>query len=446
MKQEYKNVLEKTIDLAKKSGAQEADVILNTGTSFSLSAQNGEIDKYKLSGSSVIGIRSIKDNKIGISYSESMDDDALELAAKTAVDNAKNSDVNEYESISIKSDGDLISESKYKKEEVSTQEKIDFCLKLESEVKARDSRVQAVPYNGFSEGESATYYLNSLGTFGYDSEFNMSCYTSALIHEGNKNSMHYHGVMGSNLKSLDLDACVDESLEHASQWLNAEAVKTGQYDIIFTPETFVDVFYCFGNIFSAKAAWDKVNPFSEKLNKEVAHRELSIVDVPNYADAFFNYEFDSEGVKRKDLNLIENGVLSNFYHNTSTAKYFKTQTTGHASRGPRSSLGVGGTNMLIKAGKSSESSTRSGEYLEIHSLQGLHSGANSISGEFSFGASGYLCKDGQRVAPVKGITVAGNYHQMLMKIKAIGDVIHSNTNKSFFAPTIRFESLAVAGK
>lgn len=446
MNQDYRDVLEKTISLTQKYGADASDIILNTGSSFSISAQNNEIDKFKFSGSTVLGVRAIKDQKVGVTFSESLDDDALDLAVKTAIDNAKNSDVNEYETICIKEEKDLISGNKYEKDEATTKEKIDFCLKLESEVKARDSRVQAVPYNGFSEGESATYYMNSLGTFGFDSEFNMSCYTSALIHEGDKNAMHYHGVMGTSLKSLDFETCVSESLEHASNWLNAGPVDTAHYDVVFTPEAFVDVFYCFGNIFSAKAAWEKVNPFADKLGTQVAHSELTITDVPNYKDAFFNYEFDSEGVRRKDLTLIENGELKNFFHNTATANYFKTQTTGHASRGPRSSLGVGGTNKLISSGTTSQRDITSGTYLEIHSLQGLHSGANSISGEFSFGASGYLCEDGKRVLPVKGITVAGNYHHMLMNIKAIGDVIHPNTSRSFFAPTIRFTELAVAGK
>ena len=188
-----------------------------------------------------------------------------------------------------------------------------------------------------------------------------------------------------------------------------------------------------------------MNPFSEKLGQKVATSELSIIDVPQYRDAFFKYDFDSEGVKRSDLVLIQDGVLQSFYHNTSTAHYFKTKTTGHASRGPRSPLAVAGTNCLIQTGKTAESTIRNGEYLEIHALQGLHSGANAISGEFSFGASGYLCRDGRRIQPVKGITVAGNYHKMLMQIKAIGDTLFANTDNSFFLPTIRFDSVAVAG-
>jgi PmbA protein len=437
--------LEKILSYAKKFGADQSDAILNTGTSFNLSSQNAEIDKYKLSGSSVVGIRVIKDQKIGLSYSESLDDDALELAAKNAVENARYADINEHEHIVVKSESDLIAKNIYDPDKASTQEKIDFTLKLESEVRRRDNKVQAVPYNGLSESLAETYYLNSLGTFAFDDEYYLSCYTSALLKEGNDNSMHFHGVISRTLKDLDLEACVSESLEHAANWLKAKPVKTGKYDIIFTHDQFVAVFQCFQNIFSAKAAWDKVNPFSEKLGQKIANSELTFVDMPQYQDAFFKYDFDSEGVKRSDLVLIENGVLQSFYHNSSTAHYFNTKTTGHASRGPRSPLSVAGTNCFIAAGKTSEQSIRNGEYLEIHALQGLHSGANAISGEFSFGASGYLCKDGQRIQPVKGITVAGNYHKMLMQIKAIGDMITPNTDNSFFLPTIRFDSVAVAG-
>lgn len=446
MKKEFKNNLEKIIDYAKIQGADASDAILNTGSSFSISAQNNEIDKYKISGSSVIGIRVIKDNKVGLSYTESMDADSLKLAAKNAVENAMSSDVNEFETITFRSDKDLIDESKIIRDEISTKDKIDFCLKLESEVKARDSRVQAVPYNGLSEAESATYYLNSLGTFGYDSEAYTSCYTSALINEGTKNSMHYHGSMGRQISELNVEECISESLEHASNWLDAEPVTTGKYDLFFTPDVFTSFFHCFGNIFSAKAAWDKTNPFREKIGQKVAIDELTVIDVPNYQDAFFKHKFDSEGVTRSDLTLIENGVMKNLFHNSSTANYFKTQTTGHASRGPKSGLGVSGTNGLIMPGKTSDSTITNGEYLEVHSVQGLHSGASAISGEFSLGASGYLCRDGKRIQPVKNITVAGNYHHMLMNIKAIGDKIYANGDKGFFAPRIRFDQLSVAGK
>lgn len=439
-----KNKLEKIIDITKKNGAQDCDAILSKGKSFSLSAQNAEIDKYKISGSQVIGIRAIKYSKVGISYTESLDDDALELAAKAAVENAINSEVSEGASISI-SEGEHIFESEFKTDNISTDEKIDFCLKLESEVKNTDSRVTTVPYNGFSESTGESYYLNHHGVFGYSSEYYMSCYTSALLAEGGNNSMHYHSQLGRKLKDLSIDECVKESLEHANNWLTAKALPTKNYDVIFTLDSFADFFSNFSNIYSGRGAMENTNPFAERIGKKIAHENFTLSDIPQYENAFFKSHFDSEGVKHRDLVLVKDGVLESFYHNSITAKHFNIETTAHASRGAKSNLGVGGTTKVISAGNMAENDILSGEYFEVHSMQGLGSGSNAISGDFSFAASGYLCRDGKRVQPVKGVTVSGNFFKLLENVNLFGDTIKGTSDRSFFAPIIRFESVSVAG-
>jgi len=444
MKIELKKHLESLLDFTIDAGADECDVILSKGDSFSLSAQNGEIEKYKVSGSQVIGVRAIANSRVGISYSESLDFDSLKFAAKAAVENARNSEENPYEKITVKK-GEHIISSPFKKDESLIEEKIDFCLKLESEVKKNDSRVQAVPYNGLSESTSSSYYLNSNKVFGYQDEYFLSCFTSALLKEGSENSMHYKGMIGRKLTDLNIDYCVNESLKHASQWLKGSALKTGFYDIVFTTDTFTEFLGTFSNIFSAKSAMEKTNPFAEKLNDQVANSKVTITDCPQFKDAFFQNYFDSEGNAHKDLTLIENGVLKSFYHNSATANYFKTTSTGNAARGARSALGVGGTVKVMSSGELTDHELLSGEYFEIHSIQGMRSGANSISGDFSFAATGYLCRNGEIISAVKGVTVSGNFHKMLLDIKLIGDTILSNNDKSFFAPRLRFEGISVAG-
>jgi PmbA protein len=444
MNSELKNTCEKLIKYAQDLGVDDCDVILSKGESFSLSSQNGDIDKYKVSGAQVIGIRAIKNSRVGLSYSESMDDEALKLTAKSAIENAMNSEENLFENNMIDA-GEQIFESEFKKDDTSTDDKIALCLELESEVKKRDSRVQAVPYNGFSESNGSSYYLNSKGTFTFNSEYYQSCYTSALLHEGSENSMHYHGVIGRKLADLNVNECVSESLLHAGEWLQGKPISTGFYDIIFEFDAFSEILGCFSNIFSGKGAMEKTNPFADRLGKQVAGSGVTISDIPLYKDAFFKSFVDSEGVAHKDITLIENGELKSFYHNSVSANFFKTKTTGHASRGAKSALGIGGTTKIMSAGKESDSSIKNGEYFEVHSLQGLHSGANAISGDFSFAATGYLCRDGKRVQPVKGVTVSGNFHKLLLDIKIIGDTIHATSDRSFFAPILRFEKMSVAG-
>ena len=78
-------------------------------------------------------------------------------------------------------------------------------------------------------------------------------------------------------------------------------------------------------------------------------------------------------------------------------------------------------------------------------MTGLHSGANAISGDFSFGASDYLCKDGERIQAVRGITVAGNFYEMLNKISMIGNQQNWDEGRSALMPSIRFVDVAISG-
>ena len=85
------------------------------------------------------------------------------------------------------------------------------------------------------------------------------------------------------------------------------------------------------------------------------------------------------------------------------------------------------------------------KYFEVIKMQGLHSGADSISGNFSFGASGYLKEGDEIIQAVSGITVSGNFFSLLKEIKDIGNVTHGTTSLDFFSPIIRFAGLRIAG-
>ncbi|MBC7714606.1 MAG: TldD/PmbA family protein [Rhizobacter sp.] len=440
-----KNLIQKTIDRAMNSGADACDVIISNGDSMNFSAQDAKLEKFKVAKTSVLGIRVIKNKKIGLSYSESFDEDAINFAVKSSLENADYSDVNEFESIQVKNASDFVKKST-DKDMSSTEEKIEFALKLESEIRKRDPRITAVPYNGLSVAESQSYYMNSLGTYTEEGESYLSGYTSALLKEGDITSMHYSSMQERSLAKMDLNKCIEETLEHAVNWMNAKPVATGKYDVVFDTEVLSEILGAFSSCFSAKEAIEKTNPWENKLNQTVADARFTMIDSPLYADAFFKQHVDSEGVLKKDLTLIDNGVLKSFFHNTATANYYKTTTTGHAARGAKSALGVSGSNWLIKPGTSSRDEVTDGTYLEVVDVMGIGPGSDSVSGEFSFGASGYLCKNGKRIQPVKGITIAGNFNKLLTGIKCMGRDLQHNHSRGMFAPLIKFSELSVAGK
>lgn len=439
-----RDILQKTIDIAMKNGADSCDVILNSASSMNLSAHDGKLKKYKVSQTSTLGIRVIKDKKIGLSYTESIDDDALHFTAKSAIENSQYSSIDENETITVKNSSDYI-EVMGVLDSSTIEERIEFALKLESEIKKRDKRIQSVPYNGLNISESQAHYLNSLGTYTLEHENFLGAYTSSLLKAGDVTSSHHAQMQGRKLSDLDLESAINESLLHSVNWLDAKPIKTGKYDVVFDHEILQGILLVFSHLFSAKEAILKTNPWENKIATQVAGVNFTLIDSPKYQDAFFKHTVDKEGVFRKDLTLIENGILKSFYHNTATANHFGLETTGHAARTPRGSLNVAGTNLIIKPGSHANSEVLSDTYFEIIDIMGLGPGSDEMSGDFSIGASGYLCKEGKRIQPVKGVTVAGNFNTLLNSISRMGSELKSNQDNSFFAPIMRFSDLSVAG-
>lgn len=435
-----KNIMEKVINRITDKNAS-GDLILSTSKALKMSAQKGEINEYKVSSAQILGVRVIKDNKVGISYTESLDEESLDLLVKQALQNAEMSEANEYESI-LKLNGHLKDEAHYPEEEVEIDLKTKKALKLESEVKKRDSRVTVVPHNSYSEGESQSFYLSSEGRSTSYADKSYSIVTSALMEDQGKKANYYDYHMAHTFKELEWNKVVDTALFHATNLLGEKSLPTGKYNVKFTEDSLSALIGCFSNFYSAKSAIDKSNPWIDKIGEEVISKEITLEDQPLYAGAFRKSLFDSEGVERKPLSLIENGVLKNFYHNSKTAKYFKTQTTGHADRGASSSLNVSGTYLVLK-GKNKKPMPQ--KYLEVIQMDGLYSGANRVTGQFSCAIKGYVWENGQRTMTFGNITLSGNLIELLKNAEVVGDELVSSRDQSFFSVPLMFHGLSIAG-
>jgi PmbA protein len=422
------------LGLVKAAGAS-GDLIIDQGESLSLKASNGELEEYKVSSSQIFGLRVIKDGKVGTAYSEAADSDALSSLVEQALTNASFTATEVHENIlanevNLKTDDSVLCPA----EEVSIDDKVNFALQMESDLAARD-KVKNVPYNGVQDNTTQRHIFSSAGLSAYSKSRMCAAYAYALIEQGDKNAMEGIGQAARLFTALNANDIVDRAYTQTIDILDGSPVPSGHYDVIFDEEVQASLFGVFTMMFSGKSAKDGVNPMREKLGESIADTRLNITDQPLSADGFGYQLFDAEGTATQSTPLIVDGTLNTLIHNT----------TGHAARGPKSTLGVGLHQLEIAAGSSSQADLFSGKYLMLTDLTGMHSGANAISGDFSFGASGFLYEDGQRLQPVRGITVAGNFYDMLNKIALIGDKQFWNWERSALMPHLRFADLAIAG-
>ncbi len=106
-------------------------------------------------------------------------------------------------------------------------------------------------------------------------------------------------------------------------------IQSGKYDILYLQPpagallSSVDEMACMGNVETGSF-------LAGKLGKRVASRRLSIYDDGASEDAIGSSSFDDEGHPTQRTPIIRAGVLRSYLHNASTAKKYKTESTGNA--------------------------------------------------------------------------------------------------------------------
>ena len=121
--------------------------------------------------------------------------------------------------------------------------------------------------------------------------------------------------------------------------------------------------------------------------------------------------------------LIGDGVLQRFLHNSYSARRAGTVSTGNAVRGGFAGTpGVGALALQLVPGERSQAELLAsiGDGLLVQSVQGIHSGVNAVSGDFSTGASGLMFRNGQVAEPVREFPIASTLQRMLLDVVEVG--------------------------
>ncbi len=110
----------------------------------------------------------------------------------------------------------------------------------------------------------------------------------------------------------------------------------GKTDLILEPLFLGGLIHSTSNMLSAFYVEVGMSAFAKKLGKKVASEEVTLVDDPTMPSTS-QRAFDHEGVPTRRTVVVKEGVLKTYLHDSSTAKRFKTKTTGNA--GPFIPLG-----------------------------------------------------------------------------------------------------------
>lgn len=449
---EMKLFIEKIFQKGKESGLEDMEVYYSTGSNLSLRVFEKELDTYNLSESEGISLRGIYKEKIGYSYAEKVDESSIDKLVKDVVENASIIDSEDEEFIFEGSkDYKEIDSFNPTLGDIKEEEKIEFVKKLEEEALELDERIVSVQACVYSDGYGETIMSNTKGLYLQDKSNIAYTYISVVAKEGEdiKTGMAYRA--GNDFTKFNAKEIAKEAVEEALELLGAKSIKSGNYNVIFRNSAAADLIEAFTGIFSAEAVQKNLSLLKGKLNEKIANDNFTLIDDPYMDGGLARKSFDGEGVACKYKKVIDKGVLKTYFHNLKTAKKDGVESTGNASRGSyKSSIGISPSNFYVEKGKRSLEKIMADmdKGIMITDLQGLHSGLNSVSGDFSLAALGYLIEDGKISRPVEQITVSGNFFDMIKNIEEIASDLKFGLPGGAYigSPSIKIKKLSIAGE
>lgn len=226
---------------------------------------------------------------------------------------------------------------------------------------------------------------------------------------------------------------------------------SGEYLVVIRADAMADLLHTFAGIFSADSAQKGTSLLKGREGDAIAADCVTIVDDPHLAGSVSSQPFDGEGVPTFRKEIVKAGTLTTLLHNLKTAHKQGVGTTANASRASYGApVGVSPSNFFLQpgAGDLAELLSDAEGGLLITDLQGLHSGANEISGDFSLGAKGYRIVDGKKAGCVRQITVAGNFYNLMKDIQRVGSDLFFGFpgGGRYGSPSVLVKKLSVAGK
>lgn len=440
---EFKDFKDRLFVEAKKAGFEDFQIQYSDKESLSIGIYEGDVEKYNLNQTFILHFKGMINGKMGYSYTEILDEEAIYLLVKSAKEAAL---AVESDDVQFIYEGD----SKYSKvkthsdalDNINPSDLIKLGLDMEKECKDYNKDVKNFGGCSVSYSNSSSGIINSKGLNLSSKDNYLTSYIVPIVEiDGEKKDGTGYTIVW-DVNDASAKDIAKQGVEEALSKFGAKPIKSGKYKVIINNEAMVSLISTFSSIFDAEATQKGMSLLKGKIGEVIASDKVTIVDNPLIDFGLGSCAFDNEGVATYNKDIVKNGKLVTFLHNLKTANKDGVKSTGNGFGG-----GGSPTNFYIEKGSKSfeELCNDINTGLVITDFAGLHSGANSVSGDFSLAAKGFYVVNGKKTHPVDQITVAGNFYDVLKEIEEVGNDLKFPLS-SIGSPSVIIKELSVAGE
>ena len=373
-----------------------------------------------------VGIRVLKGDQTGYSFTEEITPQAMEQAAKTAANIAdaaggkapleyKPRETPRYYPIEVSW------------ETVKADRKVPLLAAINDKVFALDKRVVKCGVH-FTDETRYILVARSDGRMVADFQPMTSTYATCVAEQNGRREDAFFGLSGrwglEFYTPQTLDRLAREAVRRVALMFEAVKPSAGEMEVVLAPGmSGILLHEAIGHGMEADFNRKKISIFSDKIGQPVAEKFVSIADDGTNPNLRGSINVDDEGNDTQRTMLVENGILRSYLHDHISAEFYKVKSTGNGRREsfrfapmPR----MRNTYMLPGPHKREEviASVKKGLYAEEFTNGQVFIGA----GDFTFYVKlGHLIEDGKITRPVKDVNIIGNGPQVLRRITMVAD-------------------------
>ena len=178
-----------------------------------------------------------------------------------------------------------------------------------------------------SAGKATVAILTSTGTRGRDARTAITLNVRSFA----ENEASGHGLScSSNLAGFHPEEAGRRAGEGAKKMRNSSEPEAGKYDVLLSPTVASNIVETVADAASAFSVDAGTSYLADKVGKKVAAPNFNLTDHGVVEGGLGGRVFDDEGNATRSNKIIDDGILIRYLHNLTTAKKWKTQSTGNA--------------------------------------------------------------------------------------------------------------------
>jgi PmbA protein len=431
-------VIRQALDLAKADGATAAEASFGKSAGLSVTVRQGELETLQHQRDKSLQVTVYAGLRKGSASTTDLGTAALRKTIEAAHAIARHAGedpcaglVDAAELAQSVPELDL-----YHPWALSAEAAIEIARETEAAARGVDPRIRNSEGASVRTSSGVSAYGNSNGFCGaYRASFHrLSC--SAIASDDGGMQQDYDQSVARRHEALRSAQFVGRRAgERALRRLSARKIATMTVPVLFESRVATSLFGHFIGAISGGSLYRRSSFLLDQLNEPVFPSWLTIREEPFLKGELGSRPFDDDGVSPQPRDIVADGVLRSYLLGGYSARKLGMRTTGHGS---------GITNWAIgrRDGDLAALMQRMDRGLLVTDLMGF--GVNTVTGDYSRGASGYWIEGGEVVHPVEEVTIAGNLKDMYREIVAIGSDVEMNS--SLRTGSVLLERMTVAGK